>query len=121
MSIASDIIGSFTGNGAALYPVTRGSAPTFVDGVVTPGATTEVQILAAILPASSTDLARRIEGERLRDLVVIYTGDPIFSGDETTGAPADLVTYAGKKYEVEDVDAFPGGLYQATARKKVTS
>lgn len=118
MSVASSIIGGFVN---AQTNVCRGSAPLVVKGVVSPGPTTTVQILAAILPASSTDLARSIEGERLRDLVVIYSADEVFSGNEATGAPADLVEHAGALYEVEDVDPFPGGLYQAKARKKVQS
>jgi hypothetical protein len=120
MSLATSMIGGFIGNGADSYTVTRGSAPTFVDGVVVPGATTTVQILAAILPARNTDLRRTVEGERLTDLVVIYTGDPVFSGHDD-GAPADLVEWNGHTYEIEDVDPFPGGLYQATARKRVAA
>lgn len=120
MSVASSILGAFVGGGADRYAVTRGSPPSVVKGSVAPGPTSEVEILAAILPARSTDLARTVEGERLVDLVVIYASDPLYPG-RPDGSPADLVEWNGATYEVEDVDPFPGGLYQATARKKVAS
>lgn len=118
MSIASSILRGFV---KTLVSVRRGAAPTLTKGVATPSAPATVQILAAILPARSTDLARTVEGERLRDLVVVYSADLLRAGDDATGAPADLVEFDGFLYEVEDVDAYPGGLFQATARKKVTS
>lgn len=115
MSIAASIIGGFR---RTLTPFQRAAAPTIVDGRVVPGAVATVQVLAAIFPKSSGRLVREPEGEARAGLISIYASDPLYAGRDT-GEPADLVTWNGATYELEDVDFFEdGGLYVATARRK---
>lgn len=87
---------------------------------MTAGTSTDVLILAAIFPARNTDLVRDDEGRRRTDLIDIYAGSPLYSGTDA-GQPADRLEWNGSTYEVEDVDVWPGGLYQAKARRKTAT
>lgn len=78
-------------------------------------------IIAVVTPATSNDLKRMAETERLSGAIAIYTTYRLSAGGTQTDgstATADIVTWQGRQYTVFSVDdwtQFGGGFIRATA------
>lgn len=98
------------------YPLTRGSAGSFVGGDYVPGATVAMTIEAVIVPASGRQLERLPEGQRTKDVIAIYSPTELRTAS-VAGAPADQVEWSGAQYQVQSVKAWneAGGFFEALA------
>lgn len=70
-------------------------------GRTQPPTTTTVSALASVQPTSGRDLQRLPEGKIARDLISVWTLEPLQLGDIGQGILPDLILYQGSTYEVE--------------------
>lgn len=100
------------------FTVTRPSG-SYVQGRWVEGGAATFEITASIQPAPAKEaerLQRRPEGDRVVDVIAIYTATELRTATAT--AQADRVTYAGGTYEVEKVERWDlGGFFMALAAR----
>lgn len=89
--------------GERAYTVQRRGAYTVVDGRMTPGATTTLQIRASIQPVSGRIRETLPEGIRQQVTMVAYTRSVLRGLDHLTDLPPDRIEYRGELLEVADV------------------
>jgi hypothetical protein len=90
----------------------------FAAGRWQPGEAEELEVNAAVQPASPQELARLPEGQRSREVLAVYTPTELRIGGP--GAAADRLEHAGATYEVQSVERWDaGGFYKALAAKVV--
>lgn len=116
MNLASVIASLGTGT----YTVTRTAAATWASGRATAGATSPITIDAVILPVTGKKLERLPEGMRNNDVIAIWTSTLLRTSEGADSAFPDLVTYGGKSYQVEVVEAWAesGSYYKYLAMKR---
>lgn len=100
---AGDLINSFS---TGTYAVTRTAAATLVKGKRVAGATSTVNIIASVQPASGRDLLRLPEGRRSVETRIVYTATQLFVGAQGAGFESDVVTIDGEKWEVQQVQSW---------------
>lgn len=99
------------------YTVTRYKARSTTDGEADPlRVETTITIVAAIQPASGRDLLRLEEGQRLSEVIVLWTKTPLYSHRQ--GYPPDTLVYKGEVYQIESIERWDdmGNFYEALAR-----
>lgn len=103
-------------------PVTRRAAGTYTNGLYTPGSTSSLTLdPAAVFPASPRDREVLPEGQRVGEVIVIFSRAALRIA-EPGGVQADRVTYQFKTFEVSAVEdwATVGNYYRALAIKVPT-
>lgn len=113
----TDLIGDFA---TGTYTVTRRAAATWVEGILTAGATSSLTIAAAVYPATGRDLQRLPEGRRAVETFTVVTATPLLVGGQGSANEADLVTLDdGATWEVQHVSAWPSaeGYTQAIVQR----
>ena len=94
----SDVVDSL---GTGLVKVERAQrSVTFTDGNASVDPPDVVEIQAIVQPASPRDLLRLPENDRTRELVIVFTKEPLEVASPTTGKAGDVVRYGGRLYEV---------------------
>lgn len=81
----------------------------YVDGRWVAGASSELDIVASVQPASSRDLLRLPEGLRTRKTVAVITDDDLQTANESLNQVADRLEYLGEEWEVVSVDDWTMG------------
>jgi hypothetical protein len=82
----------------------------YVAGRWVEGAGSAFEIVASIQPATPKELQRLPEGDRVRDVIAIWTTTELQVA-ASPAAQADRVTYAGASYEVQAVERWDLGEY----------
>lgn len=82
---------------------------TWTKGQFTASATTSFNILASIQPLSGNEMQSLPEGRREKEAIRLYTSTELKIAAEG-GANADVVTIAGKDYEVIAVYPWRNGI-----------
>lgn len=114
----SRLPGAIASLGTGTYSVSRSSVGTLTNGVVVPDPSpTTLSIEAAIQPASGRQLQRLPEGKRNSESIGIWTTTALRTADVAAGVEADVVTYKGAQYQVENVRDWmdSGGFYECVA------
>lgn len=107
----SDVIAEL---GGTTYDVTRRAASTTAGGRVTPGASSQLQILAAVQPLNGRETDRLPEFLRSREVRQLFTATELRAAGSVAGADADVVSIGGLNWEVSTVEAWHehGGFYR---------
>jgi hypothetical protein len=89
--------------------VTRPTAGSYVSGRWVPGSTGAVTVIASVQPdrARPDELLHLPEGDRAREGIRLYTDTHLYTSDEASGTPADLVEWQGEQWEVVRVESWP--------------
>ena len=95
--------------------VERGSGHYF-DGRWQKDQPQKLSVPACIQPLTGVDLQRLPEGQRTRDHVVVFSESPLQTADAAAGTPADVLTWFGRRYEVQAVEAW-GPFWKCVAAK----
>lgn len=111
-----------TRTGAGAYGGLPGGFPmTFpaYDGRYREGTPSTLSIRAVIQPVRGRDLLRLPEGQRTEEMIAIYTETELQTASAPGGGTADVVSYRGKSYQVQTVEAWNelGNFYKAIAAK----
>lgn len=114
-----DLSGVIMALATGTYTVTRRAAGSVSGGIYAPGSSSTLSVKALVQPGEPEHLERLPEGTRLDDVKVVFSSSPLYTQNEATGAPADLLSIDGKSYEVEAVRDFvaTGAFVQAIARR----
>lgn len=114
---AGDLIGSLS---TGTYTVTRRAAATYVAGILTPGATSTLSIVAAVVPATGRDLERLPEARRSVETRAVFTATALKIGAQAAPYESDLVSIEGDSWEVQHLETWPGlaGYYRAIVQRK---
>lgn len=96
----ADVITSL---GGGALTVTRTAVGSLSQGRYTPGATSNIGIVALIQPISGRDLRALPDGLHASDVRALFTTTPLKNLDPTTGA-GDTVAIAGETYRVFNVE-----------------
>jgi hypothetical protein len=90
--------------------VTRYSAPTRTEGIYNDDSVeTPLVIVASVQPMDGDTLLLFPEGERQREMLLVFTATLLRTVDEETNTPADTVTWNGHEYEVIKVRPYQMG------------
>ena len=100
--------------GSIIVSVKRYGGYTLVEGKPIMDPQTEFDIEANIQPASADDLVRVPEGQRDRDIQVVFTSTELFSANKTAERKADRIQYNGKAYEVFNAATYRMGVLDHT-------
>lgn len=100
-----------------IYVVTRGSPPTFVNGVAVPGSVVTIPITACVQPLEGIDLMRLPEGQRSDDYRVLYTAVQLNTTESTQ--IADTVVIDGDAFQIMQCERFQelGNYFRARAQR----
>ena len=90
--------------------VTRKTGGDFVNGIWTPGTTTDVDISASVQPASPDDMQRLPEGRRQEKAYVLRSDQELIETNDNAEQSADLVTIGGEDYEVVRCSRWQNGI-----------
>jgi hypothetical protein len=117
-----NLAGVISSLGSGTYSVTRaapGNFGTVEDGRYSAAPTTTLQVKASIQPVSEKDLQRLPEGERSINRIVVFTATALQTSQAPDGPPADIITWNGKQYQIEDSDTWAemAGYNRYVARK----
>lgn len=97
---ASDLISDF----GQTVTITRYAAGTNVNGEYVAGAASTFDVVMSIQPLNGRDLLQLPEGQRTRNFLKGYCATELLTVNIPAGLKADLVTVAGKNYEVQGVE-----------------
>ncbi len=105
------------------YTVTRRAAATYPNGIATPGSTSTLTIIAAVVPASGRDLERLPEGRRSTETRKVFTDTPIIVGAEGGANESDLIAIGGDNWEAQTCGTWPAltGYYEVLVQRPNTS
>lgn len=79
----------------------------YVNGVWTPSVSpTSLPIRASIQPINGRDIERLPEGRRSKAAIAIYTTTPLLLDDVATSQMADVITWRGKRWQVDHVESW---------------
>jgi hypothetical protein len=67
---------------------------------------TTIPIVASVQPAGPQDLLHLEEGNRTKDVIVVWSETEIRPGDESVGTEPDHIEWQGKLYECHMVERF---------------
>lgn len=101
------------------FTVSRPSG-SYVAGRWVEGTAETFEITASIQPATPKELQRLPEGDRVRDVIAIWTTTELRVA-ASPAAQADRVTYAGAVYEVQAVERWDLGAYWKVLASRVAS
>ena len=97
----------------ATFAVTRRAAPTYVDGILVPGSTSSLTIVARPRPATGRDLLRLPEGRRSVETRIFETTTLLLVADQAGANNSDLVSIEGRLWEVQHVEEWPRSVADA--------
>ena len=85
------------------FKLTRRTATTFVKGRAVKGSATTTDEEGSVQALRQEELLQLPEGQRNRGAIVIYTETtlPLYTLNEVTNVPADIIEYNGQLYEVQ--------------------
>ncbi len=86
------------------YTIKRKAQGSYVKGIWTPGAVTEVTIKASFQPVGSDDISALAIGRKDIGKIKGYSDTLLNITDITAGTTGDIVVYNGKEYEVIYLD-----------------
>lgn len=88
--------------------VTRWAAGSYSDttGLFVDGASSTFTITASVQPASPQDLLHVEEGNRTKDIIVVWTETELTPGSEALGTIPDHITWQGNLYECHKVERY---------------
>jgi len=84
--------------------ITRFEAGSLVKGKYVAGATNNFDIEAAVIPISGKELVLLPEGERTKEMIVIYSDVELLTVNEKDFKKADRLSWRGKDYEIHKVE-----------------
>lgn len=90
----------------------------WVAGVWTDGAPATLAFTGTIQPARGNDLQRLPEGRRNEEAIRIITRTELRTAQAGTSTQADLITWAGATWEVDQVQTYDGAFYDAVATRR---
>lgn len=112
--------------GSVSIAVTRVSEGSWDKGIHVPAEPKTIYLKASVQPLlKGTDLQMLPEGDRMREVIKIYTTQPLYARSEgVSGQTPDIVIYRNKRYEVMKVIEYTMGAldhFKAIAvRKEIT-
>jgi hypothetical protein len=86
--------------------IKRYAAGAWTHGVYAPGAETTVVIMACVQPGGMKELLSLEEADRTKDQLAIWSEEPIYTLNETTGQKADRVSWDGAYWQVRRVESY---------------
>ena len=93
---------------------------TWVEGVFVPGSTSTIETVMSIQPLNGRELLNLTEAQRTRQMMKGYASIELFTAGQVEGKKSDLVTYQGKTYEVQAVQAWRSAASTIAPYWKVT-
>lgn len=88
------------------YTLTRRATSGYTGGIANAPTNTTVSISASVQPANGRDLLRLPEGRRTQETQVVFSATELRVGGENLGYDADLITIAGRTWEVQQVQTW---------------
>ena len=84
--------------------INRFAVGEYVNGNYVPGAITEINISAVIIPLSGKDLLNLPEAQRTKEARRVYTDIQLFTADEVDSKKADRFLHDGIYFEIQRVE-----------------
>lgn len=90
------------------YQVTRYAQGAYVNGVYIPGAKSTFDVVLSLQPVTGKELLNLPEGQRGRTFMKGYSPVALFTVEQSPSAKADLVSFMGRIFEVQQSEVWVG-------------